>query len=1068
MPRVLVRGARAAGLAAVVVAVSACSPPPPPGKGRTLTRIGEVRALSPAQAQAGLPVLLTAVVTAEEPTLQVLTVEDASGGVLIDVNRQAPTHGQRVEVRGFTGFEGGHRIIVRPTLRVLGTERVGRGRVVPAASVLAGREDDQWIETEAELTGVETGSGGRRVLRFSLDGRPARGLVTYESVALGRLRPARVRVSAVVSTVYGPDGRPERIDLLIPNESAIRDREGRESQAPVLYPQAPGPLLKVAQLRALTPEQAARPWRVHLEGTILYLHPRRFLMFVADETGSVFLTADDPALASLRSGSRIVLDGVTGPGSFAPMVDSFTWRAAGSGPLPRPLPIEARDLSDTSLDSQWVALEGEVRGVRRFDVDAAALRLRAGDRPIEVRIPGLEGQPLPEQLLGARVRVQGVLGTRFDRARRFRGFNLLAPSLAAVSVLSPAARGHFDAPEVPIGSLLAYQPGRAVRPQRVVGTIALHRADGSFYVSDSSGGALVEPVGEGDTAEGESVEVVGYPPVQAAPVLEDALVRRVARPVSPASPTAITAEEGVGPEWEARLVRIEAHLVDARSSRGDLFLQLESGRVRFLASLEAPRAGGLTAALEPGGLLAVTGVRALRPRAGPGGDPRLFELLLRSPADVTVLRPAPWWTRRRTLGLLGSVSAAALLAFGWVIVLRRRVEAQTLEIRQELEGRAALETRLRESNRLEALGRLAGGVAHNFNNMLMMIGGSAELARRETAPEHPAHARLANIEGVVARAASLTSQLLAFGRRQLLSPRVLDVNSVLREAAHTLQSLVGARVAIETRLDPRAGAVLADPGHLDQIFFNLAANARDAMPHGGKLVLETSRLEHEASPGSAGGWVRIAFRDDGEGMTEEALRCAFEPFFSTKPPGKGTGLGLASVHGLVQQSGGRVSIESAPGRGTSVLIDLPWIGTAQAVPAAHGPVTPRAHEQPCVLLVEDEREIREALACTLADSGYAVVQASSGAEAVEWLARHAAQLDVLVTDVMMRHPDGREVARAARERRPGLPVVFVSGCAEDVLAEADTRQPGTLFLQKPFQPVRLLSAIHALLAVPRR
>jgi two-component system, cell cycle sensor histidine kinase and response regulator CckA len=373
------------------------------------------------------------------------------------------------------------------------------------------------------------------------------------------------------------------------------------------------------------------------------------------------------------------------------------------------------------------------------------------------------------------------------------------------------------------------------------------------------------------------------------------------------------------------------------------------------------------------------------------------------------------------------------------------------ERRRSAEERAELEHRLAQAQRLESVGQLAGGVAHDFNNLLSVILTCVGFAMRELPADHPVRDDVEEIGAAADRAAALTRQLLMFSRREVVKPEVLDVGSLLGDLERLLNRTLSERIALRITVGPGLVPVLADRAQLEQVLINLAVNARDAMPDGGTLAIAV---------GGVHGGVRITVVDDGGGMPEEVRERAFEPFFTTKDPGQGTGLGLATVHGIVTDSGGTVDIESAPGRGTVVTIFLP--GCSEPVLPAEPPAEPPAVAPTAasVLVVEDQEPVRRQACRILEAHGYAVTDAGGAEEALaEWR-----PVDVLVTDVVMPGMTGQELAQIALDRNPDLRVVYMSGHTEDVLVRNGARARNLSFIQKPFTRATLLRAVEAALA----
>jgi len=386
----------------------------------------------------------------------------------------------------------------------------------------------------------------------------------------------------------------------------------------------------------------------------------------------------------------------------------------------------------------------------------------------------------------------------------------------------------------------------------------------------------------------------------------------------------------------------------------------------------------------------------------------------------------------------------------------------------EITAQRRLEEQFQQAQRLESVGRLAGGVAHDFNNIVTVVLSSAEALREDHEEGRPLDPDLVDeIRGAGGRARDLTRQLLAFARRQIVNPVPLDLADVVQRSEKLLRRVLGEDVALAVRAPAGEGAsVRADPVQVEQVLFNLAVNAHDAMPGGGTLRIEVSAREDGADGADhpAGRWVVLTVRDDGTGMTPEVQAHAFEPFFTTKEPGKGTGLGLATVHGVVLQSGGHLHLDSAPGRGTEVRICLPRIDERPARTPE-----PRPAERAgagTLLVVEDDAQVRQVTVRALERGGYRVLVAASGPEALEAFRARPGQVDLLLTDVMMPGMGGHELALAVQRERPGLPVLYISGYAPDFLVERRALGEGLPLLQKPFTSEALLARVRELLAGP--
>ena len=401
----------------------------------------------------------------------------------------------------------------------------------------------------------------------------------------------------------------------------------------------------------------------------------------------------------------------------------------------------------------------------------------------------------------------------------------------------------------------------------------------------------------------------------------------------------------------------------------------------------------------------------------------------------------------------------------WVI----RDVSRTKEAEEALR---ASEERLRHSQRMESVGRLAGGIAHSFNNLLAAISFQCELLCDRLDESDERRLYVDKIQKAEERAAALARQLLAFGRKQVLQPRVLHLNEVIREMETMLRRLIGANIHLETRLGAEDDAVQVDLGQLEQVILNLVVNARDAMPAGGTLVLATEAVEVEER-GEAGGelpsgrYLQLTVADTGEGMPPEVLERLFEPFFTTKERGHGTGLGLATVHGIVHQSGGHIRVESDEGRGSLFTILLPRAAGSEEALRTPTPAKRkrRSRGSEVVLLVEDEDNIREPAIEILESRGYQVLAAADAARALDLAERHPGPIHILVTDVVMPGQSGGQLAEQLVRRRPAMRVLYISGYPEDAISHHGVLQPEQHFLQKPFPPGLFLEKVREVLDV---
>jgi signal transduction histidine kinase/ActR/RegA family two-component response regulator len=430
-----------------------------------------------------------------------------------------------------------------------------------------------------------------------------------------------------------------------------------------------------------------------------------------------------------------------------------------------------------------------------------------------------------------------------------------------------------------------------------------------------------------------------------------------------------------------------------------------------------------------------------------------------APAEVRSRRSGPYRHRRKD----GSIVIVDVVSRDFVFGGR----AARLVLAIDVTEQRRLEDQLRQSQKIEAVGQLAGGIAHDFNNLLTIIKGNVELSLHQLPTGVPLRHDLEQIAQAASRAAMLTKQLLAFSRKQVLTPAVLDVNEVVAEAERMLRRVIGEDITFVTELAPAVSRVTADRGQIEQVLVNLVVNARDAMPTGGVLTVATRDVDVSAAEAAArgilpGSYVTLRVRDTGFGMDDATRSRIFEPFFTTKPVGRGTGLGLATVHGVVHQSGGFVTVDSSPGSGSTFTVFLPC--SAQIEIANGATVAGHAIERgsETILLVEDEDEVRAVARRVLAEAGYTVLEAANAAEAIGIFDRSPTSIAMLVSDVVMPGLNGHELSHMLRLRAPRLRTLFVSGYSFDARVGSSAFDDDS-FLPKPYDPSELARRVRAIL-----
>jgi signal transduction histidine kinase/CheY-like chemotaxis protein len=455
-----------------------------------------------------------------------------------------------------------------------------------------------------------------------------------------------------------------------------------------------------------------------------------------------------------------------------------------------------------------------------------------------------------------------------------------------------------------------------------------------------------------------------------------------------------------------------------------------------------------------------------------------------TPAEWEFLVLLPWYREAGfiAVGVAGALALCAVVALvasrhlrlGRLVTERTEALAESnRQLRRELEDRqrveqerARLEAQLHQAQKLEAIGRLAGGIAHDFNNLLTVITSYAELLHQDLRPDDPLRTPTGEIVRAAERAAALTRQLLAFGRHQVLNPQALDLNVVVGDIERMLRRLIGEDIDLEFHAGVPLGCVLADRGKIEQVIVNLAVNARDAMPGGGRLTIETSNVELDGAflqshaGASAGPHVLLAVSDTGVGMDPDTRARIFEPFFSTKARDKGSGLGLATVYGIVTQAGGHVWVYSEPGFGSTFKVYLPRTEAAPAHAAAKSAPPLRSIGTERVLLVEDDAAVRTLASTLLRTRGYAVMEAESGEAAEALLGRDGVAVDLVVSDIVLSGMSGPQLTERLRTSRPDLRVLFMSGYADDAVVRHGILETEVAFIQKPFTPDALARKVR--------
>ncbi len=1048
-----------------------------------LTTIEQITRLSPSELRRGYPVQISGIVTVYDDRWRLLVVQGETQGVAVELRSSLSgiARGDRIEVRGYTAWEGAAPLVVKPRLHRLGAGEMPAAPRADASALFSGKLDYRLVEMEGEIL------TSRRVGLYHTEidvltaGRPVHVYgKLFIRPPLYALYQHRIEFRGVPVTSYSPEGEPYAFQFytsgdedrrlpadfqwsgdstLSTNEQAVAG----ESSLPVLN--------SLRDVKLLSNRDAGRGYPVHFQAVVTHWNPRRIDLIVQDGQAAAYVDSPPTRDPRLSLGSLVEIEGQTRSGDFAPLIRPSSVKVIGKNELPAPLHVLPSEGFAGIEENMWAELEGVIRSAVPDGLGGAQIELVSAQTRVMVLLQDAPAQDVMEDWVDSQARVRGVYAPVFSSDRQLLGFRLQTPSVEQMDILRPHLGDTFASPPRLIHSLLEYQPEGFPRHRvKVEGQVIYQGMDGLLYVADDSGGIRIEGAGSDAPPLGSSVQVLGFlTQDHNQPVLEHAQIKPATAARSETKPLPSVAEAVLSGEHDGQLISVEGYLVQRRSASGDQLFSLDAGRQKFTAVLEHPQAVTGWEDLREGALLKLTGVCEIQwnQRSVPP-SPDAFRLLLRTPADVQVIRHSPWWTLERAMKILGGLLALVLLAAIWVTALRRRVHIQTALLRKQMEHRETLEARLRQSQKLESVGRLAGGIAHDFNNLLTVINGYANLLIMDLAGNPQALESVREVKNAGEKAAQLTRQLLAFSRKQILQPVVLDLNTLVADLGAMLRRLIGEDIELITNLATVPSRVMVDSGQLTQVLMNLTVNARDAMPKGGKLTVEIRNVElddkavelhPEVIPGS---YVLLAVSDTGTGMDEETRAHLFEPFFTTKDVGKGTGLGLATIFGIVKQSGGHIWVDSEPGRGTTFNIYLPRVSDEETPEKlTGGGESTRGNET--VLVVEDQKDVRLLVTRSLNAYGYRVLATANAEEALACTQAHDGRIHLLLTDVVMPGMDGKELATRLAKLQPEIRVLYMSGYPESVIAHKGILDPGVDYIQKPFTPDALAARVRDML-----
>jgi signal transduction histidine kinase/CheY-like chemotaxis protein len=1060
-----------------LTSLSACKLQAPPNL--VLTKVGQILSRNREQLKEGHPVSIKGIVTYYDRFRWMLIIQDESGGIPIAIKTpiEKLTRGSEVLIDGLTGYEGGTPIVINPQIKLLGLGKLPDPVPLSSSRLLARQQDMRLmlIECNTSTAGL-TGSPSydQFVLKAKVGAMEATIVGTvYTGGFFSKLLHQKIQVRGVPIITYTPGGDFHELyiytetgdDFILPPESS--PAPGITAGNPELKTLPPrSPITDIKTIKELSAEKADRKYPVRLQAVVINHNPTRLDVFLHDGKCGIYLESD----ANLQMGDRVEVRGVTGSGDFAPVIQEAKIRVLGRGQLPPLLHPDPSAPFRAEEENSWAELEGVVQFAESNPDNTTLLQLAIKQTSLTAFVQNLPLSNALSGLVDAQIRLRGVFGPLFNSDRKLTGYRMQIASPDYITIIKSPAGDRFDSPSRPIKTLLEYSPeGYPQHRVKISGVVTYSGIDRTIYLQDETGSLRVEAPDTQTLVTNSSIDVLGFlVNPQKQPVLRFTQIRPT-EPKQSWTPTPMAVPIQYADRYDGKLVVMEAFLRNHRSFLGDHIFSFESGWKTFDATLEQAQSFIGEKDFREGALVQLTGICTVswnNDLAQPA--PTGFSILLRSADDIHIVKPAPWWTQDRAIIAAGSLLGILLLAFVWLYILRRQVAAQTSQLRQQMAEREALEEQLRQSQKLESVGRLAGGVAHDFNNLLTVINGYSELLLADVQGQPELLASVEEIQKAGERAKALTRQLLAFSRKQILRPVVLDLNELVGETDKMLRRLIGEDITLILHLSPVPAHVKVDPGQLTQVLLNLAANARDAMPEGGRLILGIDVLDLDASfvethpEVNPGKYIRLTLSDTGTGMDEETQSHLFEPFFTTKGLGKGIGLGLATVFGIIKQSGGHIWVNSKPGHGSNFMIYIPQAsGEAAPLEAQSAPTASGGSET--ILLVEDQEEVRQLILKALTTQGYRVLATANTTEAVGQAKSYTGPIHLLLTDVVMPGLNGKVLAEQMLQLRPGIRVLFMSGYAEAVIAHKGVLDADVEFISKPFSPALLSNRVREIL-----